>query len=302
MFAKLFFVSALVLCCGIRVAADERVDFNREIRPILAKKCFACHGPDDEHREAGLRLDSLEGAAAKLESGAVAIVAGDSGKSELVRRIHAADESERMPPAATGITLTAEQKVLLKRWIDQGASFAPHWSFVKPVRPAISKLDMVEQSGGPIDYFVRERLLAAGLNPAPLADRYALIRRLSLDLRGLPPTPDEATAFVEDHSPDAIERLTDRFLADPAYGERWARMWLDLARYADSRGYGSDPLRPNIWRYRDWVIDAFNANQPFDQFTLDQLAGDLLPNATLEQHVAVARLGDPRLQRQPALR
>jgi hypothetical protein len=277
-----------VALAGAASAADQPVDFNREIRPLLAKKCFACHGPDDEHREAGLRLDSLEGAAAKLESGAVAIVAGDSAKSELVRRIDAADESERMPPVETGITLTAEQKDLLKRWIDQGASFAPHWSFVKPARPAISKFDIVGQSAGPIDYFMREKLTAAGLKPAPPADRYALIRRLSLDLRGLPPTPDEAEAIVADQAPDSIERLTDRYLADPAYGERWARMWLDLARYADSRGYGSDPLRPNIWRFRDWVIDAFNSNQPFDQFTLDQLAGDLLPNATLEQKVATA--------------
>lgn len=276
------------VCTGVACAAEDRVDFNREIRPLLAKKCFACHGPDDEHREAGLRLDSLEGATAKLESGAVAIVAGESAKSELVRRIHAAEESERMPPVETGITLTAEQKDLLKRWIDQGASFAPHWSFVKPARPALSKADIVGQAASPIDYFVREKLTAAGLQPAPLADRYALIRRLSLDLRGLPPTPEEAAALVADVAPDAIERLTDRFLADPAYGERWARMWLDLARYADSRGYGSDPLRPNIWRYRDWVIDAFNANQPFDQFTIDQLAGDLLPNATLEQKVATA--------------
>jgi hypothetical protein len=285
---SLIAAALLIAGTGLASAADQPVDFNREIRPILAKKCFACHGPDEEHREAGLRLDLQEGATAKLESGAVAIVAGDSAKSELVRRVTSADDGERMPPAETGITLTAEQKDLLKRWIDQGASFAPHWSFVKPVRPVISKLDIVSSSASPIDYFVLERLTAAGLKPAPLADRNALIRRLSLDLRGLPPSPDEAAAFVADPAPDAIERLTDRYLADSAYGERWARMWLDLARYADSRGYGSDPLRPNIWRYRDWVIDAFNTNQPFDQFTLEQLAGDLLPNATLEQQVATA--------------
>ncbi|HEX5102989.1 MAG TPA: DUF1549 domain-containing protein, partial [Pirellulaceae bacterium] len=289
MLARSFLAAGfLIAIAGTALAADDRVDFNREIRPLLAKKCFACHGPDDEHREAGLRLDSQAGATKELDSGAVAVVASNSGKSELVRRVQSSDDSERMPPAETGITLTAEQTDLLKRWIDQGASFAPHWSFVKPERPAISKLDIVEHAATPIDFFVVERLTAAGLAPAPRADRYALIRRLSLDLRGLPPTPEEAAAFVADQSPDAIERLTDRYLADPAYGERWARVWLDLARYADSRGYGSDPLRPNIWRYRDWVIDAFNANQPFDQFTIDQLAGDLLPNATLEQKVATA--------------
>ena len=278
----------LIAATGVCVAADQPVDFNREIRPILAKKCFACHGPDEEHRQAGLRLDLQDGATKELESGTAAIVAGQSGKSELIRRIGSADETERMPPAETGITLTAYQIDLLRRWIDQGASFAPHWSFVKPVRPAVPALDAAEPAASAIDHFVRQKLTAAGLKPAPQADRYALIRRLSLDLRGLPPTPDEAEAFVADPSPDCVERLTDRYLADPAYGERWARMWLDLARYADSRGYGSDPLRPNIWRYRDWVIDAFNANQPFDQFTLDQLAGDLLPNATLEQKVATA--------------
>jgi hypothetical protein len=278
----------VIVWIGSIAAADDRVDFNREIRPILAKKCFACHGPDEEHREAGLRLDLLEGATAKLESGAAAIVPSNSAQSELIRRIRSADESERMPPAETGITLTAEQKSLLTRWIDQGASFAPHWSFVKPVRPKVPTSEPIVPAASAIDLFVRQRLDAAGLKPAPLADRFALIRRLSLDLRGLPPTLDEAEAFVNDQSPDAIERLTDRYLADPAYGERWARMWLDLARYADSRGYGSDPLRPNIWRYRDWVIDAFNANQPFDQFTVDQLAGDLLPSATLEQKVATA--------------
>jgi hypothetical protein len=278
----------LVAWTGIIFAADPPVDFNREIRPILAKKCFACHGPDEEHREAGLRLDSLEGATKTLESGAVAIVAGDSAKSELVRRITSADDSERMPPADTRITLTADQKALLKRWVEQGASFAPHWSFIKPKQPAIPDLGSGPPSASAIDHYIRQRLEAAGLKPAPAADGDAILRRLSLDLRGLPPTLDEAAAFAADTSPDAIERLADRYLADPAYGERWARMWLDLARYADSRGYGSDPLRPNIWRYRDWVIDAFNANQPFDQFTLDQLAGDLLPGATLEQQVATA--------------
>ena len=264
------------------------VDFAREIRPILAKKCFACHGPDEEHRQAGLRLDRREGAIAPLESGTTPIVPGKSSESELTRRITAADDSERMPPADTGITLEPPQIKLLKRWIDEGASFAPHWAFVKPMRPAQPPLDPAGWAKNGLDQIVLAGLKKHGLSPSPRADNFALIRRASLDLRGLPPTPQEVEQFVSDALPGAYERLLDRLLADPAYGERWARMWLDQARYADSRGYGSDPLRPNAWRYRDWVIDAFNANQPYDQFTVEQIAGDLLPSATLNQQVATA--------------
>jgi hypothetical protein len=268
--------------------AEPPVDFNREIRPLLAKKCFACHGPDDEHREAGLRLDTREGATADLDSGSRAIVVGKSATSELVRRIRSVDDGERMPPAESGITLTESQMALLARWIDEGASYAPHWAMVKPTRPELPIVKNANWSEHPIDRFVLARLEAAGLAPASRADRYALIRRVSLDLRGLPPSPAEVEQFVADGEPQAYERLVDRILADSAFGERWARMWLDQARYADSRGYGSDPLRPNAWRYRDWVIDAFNANMPYDQFTIEQIAGDLLPNATVEQKVATA--------------
>ncbi|MDX1947525.1 MAG: DUF1553 domain-containing protein [Pirellulaceae bacterium] len=279
---------SLLSAADIAISAEPPVEFNREIRPILAKKCFACHGPDDEHREGGLRLDTSAGAKAKLESGLAAIVPRQSAASELVRRITSADESERMPPAETGITLTADQIALLKRWIDEGASYAPHWAFVKPTRPTPPETHDNAWSAGGVDRFIRARLDREGLAPSPPADKYALIRRASLDLRGIPPTPSEVAAFIDDKSPDAYERLVDRLLADPAFGERWARMWLDQARYADSRGYGSDPLRPNIWRYRDWVIDAFNRGLPYDQFTRDQLAGDLLPEATLDQRVATA--------------
>lgn len=305
---------ALLVVGGVSaaaLAAEPAVDFNREIRPILAKKCFACHGPDEEHRQAGLRLDVREVAVKELESGATAIVAGASGKSELARRISATDETERMPPKETGITLTGTQIGLLKRWIDEGASYAPHWAMVKPTRPALPEVKQKDWPKSGIDYFVLARLEREGLAPSPRADNYALIRRVSLDLRGLPPTPQEVEEFISACSPSlhpsvspslgegeterrrdrekkAYDALVDKFLSDSAYGERWARMWLDQARYADSRGYGSDPLRPNAWRYRDWVIDAFNANKSYDQFTIEQIAGDLLPDATVEQKVATA--------------
>ncbi|HUE75129.1 MAG TPA: DUF1553 domain-containing protein [Pirellulaceae bacterium] len=270
-------------------AADQPpVDFAREIRPILAKKCFACHGPDEEHRQAGLRLDERDGAIKELESGATAIVPGKSGESELVRRIASSDDGERMPPADSGIVLEPPQMELLKRWIDEGASFAPHWAFVKPARPMLPTVNQKDWPKIGLDHFVLAKLEQNGLAPSPRADKFTLIRRASLDLRGLPPSPQEVEEFVNDADPRAYEKLLERLLADPAYGERWARMWLDQARYADSRGYGSDPLRPNAWRFRDWVIDAFNANTPYDQFTIEQIAGDLLPNATLDQKVATA--------------
>jgi Protein of unknown function (DUF1553)/Protein of unknown function (DUF1549)/Planctomycete cytochrome C/F5/8 type C domain len=269
-------------------SAEPKVDFAREIRPLLAKKCFACHGPDEEHREGGLRLDIQEGATKQLVTGAVAVVAGKIAESELTRRISSSDDNERMPPQGTGITLTEAQKGLFRRWIEEGASYAPHWAYVKPIRHPLPEVKQKDWPRSNIDSFVLAKLEQNGLAPMPPADKYALIRRVSLDLRGLPPTPREVEEFVKDEDPQAFEKLVDKFMADPAYGERWARMWMDQARYADSRGYGSDPLRPNIWRYRDWIIDAFNANKPFDQFTTEQIAGDLLPNATLDQKVATA--------------
>lgn len=272
------------------LAAEPKIDFSRDIRPILVKKCFACHGPDEEHREAGLRLDQREAATSKLESGLSAIVPGKSGESELLRRITAEDDAERMPPKETGITVTAEQIELLKRWIDEGASFAPHWALVKPTRPPLPDVKQQDWPANPIDHFVLARLEAEGLGPSKRADPYTLIRRVSLDLRGIPPMPQEVEEFVAACAKmgevTANQALVDRFLADSAFGERWARMWLDQARYADSRGYGSDPLRPNMWRYRDWVINAFNAGMPYDQFTIEQITGDLLPSATVEQRVA----------------
>jgi hypothetical protein len=263
------------------------VDFNRDIRPILSKNCFACHGQDSSKRASKLRLDRRESATSKLKKGVVAIVPGTPAGSELVRRITTTDEADHMPPKETGNHLTPAQVALLQRWIEQGAPYAEHWSFVRPQR---RPLPVVKDGAWPrngIDYFVLARLEQEGLKPREQADRFTLFRRASLDLRGLPPTPQEVEAFAKDTSPETYEKAVDRFLNDPAYGERWARMWLDQARYADSMGYGSDPLR-TIWRYRDWVIDAFNRNLPYDRFTVEQIAGDLLPNPTVEQKMATA--------------
>ena len=278
-FAGFGIVSAAVF------AAD--VDYNREIRPILAKNCFACHGPDEEHRESGLRLDVRTAALAKADSGEAAIVPGKPQASELIVRVSADDEYTVMPPSDSGHSLTPAQIDLLRRWIKQGAPYAEHWSFTPPKAWPLPKVQQTDWPSGGVDYFVLARLEAARLRPSPAADRYELLRRLSFDLRGLPPSLAEIQAFVEDDSPDAYEKAVDRLLADPAFGERWAQMWLDQARYADSAGYASDPLR-TIWRYRDWVIDAFNHNLPYDRFTIEQIAGDLLPEATLEQKIATA--------------
>lgn len=264
------------------------VDFNRDIRPILSKNCFHCHGPDEGTRETDLRLDQRTSAIAKLDSDTHAIVPQNAEQSELFQRIISSDESTVMPPPDVGEKLTAAQIAKIKAWIEQGAPYARHWSFIPPQRPKHPAVKLKDWPVNDIDYFILAQLEHAGLKPNPKANRYTLIRRLSFDLRGLPPTLTEVDQFVNDSSPDAYEKLVDRFLKDPAYGERWARKWLDLARYADSKGYGSDPLRMTIWRYRDWVISAFNQNKPFDQFTLEQLAGDLLPNPTLEQKVATA--------------
>ena len=274
----------LLASCAIGVAAAgakkqlaiEPVDFSSQIRPLIASKCFSCHGPDESSRKAKLRLD-LRDEAIKDRKGTRAIVPGDAASSELVRRITATDPDDIMPPPKTGRTLSAGEIDLLKRWIQQGAPYSPHWSFVKPQRGALPAVRMKAWPRNAIDYFILAKLEKNGLRPSPPADRYTLVRRLSLDLTGLPPTPAEVHAFVNDQQPNAYERLVDRLLRSPGYGERWARLWLDLARYADSAGYGSDPLRLNIWPWRDWVIRALNRNLPYDRFTIEQIAGDLLP-------------------------
>jgi hypothetical protein len=256
------------------------IDYDRDVRPILADNCFSCHGPDPHTREAGIRLDIREDA---ILSGAV--VPEIPQASPLLRRITATVPNQMMPPPATGKKLSASQIETLRRWLAQGARYSPHWAFVNPIRPS---LPTVRQQGwvrNAIDYFVLARLEREGLDPNFEADRSTLIRRVSLDLIGLPPTPAEVAAFIADPSPNAYEQLLDRLLASPHYGERMAIEWLDAARYADTNGFNLDCAR-DMSGWRDWVIRAFNANLPFDQFTIHQLAGDLLPNPTLEQTIA----------------
>lgn len=278
---KILLLLLFVVLCRVAAlpAAEEPPSFNRDIRPILAAKCFACHGPDESHREADLRLD-VRGVA--IQSGA--LVAGKPDESELIARIFSDDADLRMPPAKADAKLTDVEKQLLRRWVAAGAKYETHWAFVKPRRPEVPRTDS-DWPRNAIDHFILARMADRELAPSPEADRYALARRLYLDLIGLPPTPAEADAFVNDKSPDAYEQLVDRLLASKHYGERWARNWLDLARYADTNGYEKDRPR-SIWPYRDWVIHALNDDMPFDEFTIQQLAGDMLPNATEEQRIA----------------
>lgn len=265
-------------------ARAQKVDFNLEVRPILSQHCFKCHGPDEKQRMAGLRLDNAQGALKLLASGHPAILANKPDQSELVKRI-TAKGSGLMPPVTANKPLSDAEKRVLRLWIAQGAVYKPHWSFVAPKIAPLPKLQHPTWVRNPIDAYVLAKLEKQGLKPSKEADRYTLIRRVSLDLIGLPPTPEETEAFVNDKSPNAYEKLVDRLLASPRYGERWARKWLDLARYADTNGYEKDRSR-SIWLYRDWVIDALNKDMPFDRFTIEQLAGDMLPNATLEQKIA----------------
>ncbi len=264
--------------------ANEAIDFDREIRPILSDFCYACHGPDDASREADLRLDQPEGLF-RQRDGITVVSKGNPNGSELSRRIRSTDPGEKMPPPEFTRQLSMAQVDLLQQWIEQGAPWQPHWSFVTPVRPPLPQVEDVAWIRNPIDAFVLASLESEGLVPAPRASRTALIRRITLDLTGLPPTPEEVDAFLNDEAPGAYERLVDRLLASPAYGERMAVDWLDGARYADTSGYQNDGPR-FMWRWRDWVIDAFNRNHPFDQFTIEQIAGDLLPNATVAQRIA----------------
>lgn len=266
-------------------AAGGQVDFNRDIRPILSNRCFTCHGPDDEQRQADLRLDTRSGATADL-GGYAAIKPGDPANSELLARVLATDET-RMPPIENGVGLEPRQIDLLRRWIAEGAEYSRHWSLIPPTRPERPSTQHPDWIANEIDAFVLARLEQNGLKPNTVADKYLLLRRLSLDLTGLPPTPEQVREFIADESPDAYQRTVDRLLASDAYGERWASMWLDLARYADSAGYADDPPR-TIWLYRDWVIKALNRNMPFDEFTIQQVAGDLLPDPTEDQLIATA--------------
>ena len=273
-----FLTPALLIILSASLRADD-INYNRDIRPILSDKCFYCHGPDSKHREADLRLDVEEAAHDS------AIVAGDPDDSELIARITSDDEDLRMPPAESGKTLSNEDIELLRRWIEQGAKYQGHWSFTQPTRPALPEVKQADWIRNAIDHFVLARLEVGGLKPSRAADKATLIRRVSLDLTGLPPTPEEVDAFLSDLSPQAYEKVVDRLLKSDRYGESMALVWLDAARYADTNGYQSDRER-KMWIWRDWVINAYNANMPFDQFTIEQIAGDMLPNATIDQKIA----------------
>jgi hypothetical protein len=260
-------------------------DFDRDIRPILSDKCFACHGPDDATRQAELRLDRKEGLYAETASGSIPVVPGRTEQSELIRRIESGDPSERMPPADAIKQLTEEERRKLADWVRAGADYKQHWSFVAPSRPSPPAVSEAAWPRNAIDNFVLARMAEAGLQPAPEAPRETLVRRLYLDLLGLPPTLEEVDAFLNDASENAYEKLVDKLLASPHFGERMAMEWLDAARFADTNGYHLDNGR-DMSRWRAWVIDAFNQNLPFDEFTIDQIAGDLLPDATPEQRIA----------------
>ncbi|MEY5027265.1 MAG: hypothetical protein RLZZ244_2793 [Verrucomicrobiota bacterium] len=287
---RLFPVLAGLLSPLCLSAKGSEISFNRDIRPILSENCFYCHGQDGNKRKGGLRLDERDGALQKGESGEVAVVPGNPEASALVSRIFSKDQDEQMPPVKSNRHLTEEQRDLLKRWVAAGAPYEKHWAFVAPVRPALPEVGSAEGRGwvrNPIDRFVFAKLEASGLRPTEEASRPTLIRRLSLDLTGLPPTPEEVDAFVADSSPQAYERVVERLLASPHYGERMALPWLDAARYADSNGFQQDGDTFQ-WVWRDWVVKALNADMPFDQFSIEQLAGDLLPQPTKEQLVATA--------------
>ena len=292
------------LAAGLLIAsgalAAEPIDYGRDILPIFSNACFKCHGPDEHERKGKLRLDTHEGLLGAGQSGDVTVVPGASARSELILRITSPHEDEVMPPPAANKKLTAAQIELIKRWVNEGAPWGRHWAYEAPRPPAIpipknaaahsvATTASAPRSSGPlapIDAFVQARLERERIAPSPAADRRTLIRRLSFDLLGLPPDPAVVETFVEDRREDAYAHLVDTLLASPHFGERWGRHWLDLARYADSGGYLNDTLRPYAYLYRDWVIAAINRDQPFDQFTIEQLAGDLLPGATLEQTLA----------------
>jgi len=267
------------------VHAQDKIKFSRDVLPILSDNCFACHGPDANKRQGGLRLDEAQAALKAGESGKLAVVPKDAKASELVKRILSSNPDEVMPPPSSRKQLTAGQKELLQRWIEQGANFEKHWAFVAPTKPEVPQPKTQKWARTPVDQFLLARLEKEGLAPRPDANKATLIRRVAFSLTGLPPTPQEVAQFEADASSDAYEKMVDRYLSSPRYGEEMARHWLDVARYADTHGLHLDNER-EMWAYRDWVVRAFNRNLPFDQFTIEQLAGDLLPNPTTEQLIA----------------
>jgi hypothetical protein len=275
--------SCFLMFSCVLLKADE-VRFNRDIRPILSDTCFKCHGFDRKARQADLRLDVAD-EAFKARKHGIPIVPGHPESSQAYLRLISTDPDLQMPPPQSHLKLTAEQMQMIRKWIEQGAVYQPHWAFIPPRDPPLPEVKNTTWPKNPVDRFVLARLEEEGLSPSPEADRRTLLRQLTLDLTGLPPTPSEVSAYLADSSADAYEKQVDRLLASPRYGERMALEWLDAARYADSNGYQADPTR-TMWPWRDWVIKAMNENMPFDQFTIEQLAGDLLPNATFEQRLA----------------
>ena len=273
----------------------DTIDFNLHIKPVLSDRCFSCHGPDQNALKADLRLDLEEGALRKkLKSGGHAFVSGNIGKSEAFSRITSTNDEEKMPPAESGLILSAREVAMIAKWIDQGAEYKPHWAFIPPKAPRLSKVKMTNWVQNPIDKFILKKLESVGLEPNLSASKETLLRRVSFDLIGLPPTIAEIDAFIADKTADAFEKVVDRLLNSPHYGERMALEWLDVARYADSNGYSQDGLR-TMWPWRDWLISAFNKNMPYDQFITWQVAGDKLPNATSEQRMATGFLRNNRL-------
>lgn len=282
---SLFGLVLVWTCAAIAPAQGlQKLDFNRDIRPILSDNCFACHGPDGASREADLRLD-MQAEANADRGGYAAVMPGNANKSELIRRILTDEDAEKMPPPETGKSLSADEIARLKLWIEQGATWSLPWTYIAPARHPVPSVINTAWARNAIDYFILARLEAENLKPSEDCDKTTLVRRLYFDLLGLPPTIKEVDDFLADDSPDAYERLVDRLLASPHFGERMAMYWLDLVRYADTVGYHGDQEH-HISPYRDWVIEAFNVNMPFDQFTRDQLAGDLLSNATTAQKIA----------------
>jgi hypothetical protein len=279
--SNLPYIAAVFLLTRLPIAAAPAVDFDRQIRPILSDNCFTCHGPDQKRRMMNLHFDTKEGAFSKPGI----IVPGNSAASKMFVKISSTDDAVRMPPVSTGRKLTPAQIDLIKTWIDSGAKWETHWAYAVPVRPDLPAVSDEAWVKTPIDRFVLAKLDKENLHPSPEAAKSILLRRVTFDLTGLPPMPSELQSFLNDNSPNAYEKVVDRLLASPRYGERMAVPWLDLARYSDTHGYHIDSLR-EMWPWRDWVIQAFNNNMPYSEFTLDQIAGDLLPNATQSQRIA----------------
>ncbi|MCY2962679.1 MAG: DUF1549 domain-containing protein, partial [Planctomycetota bacterium] len=280
-----FLMLTLLSTAPANAAPPDAVDFARDVRPLLSKHCLQCHGPDAQARKGDLRLDDREQAILELPTGNRAIVPEHPADSELIDRVTSDDDSRLMPPPKFAGRLTSAEVETLRRWIAQGAHYSKHWAYVKPVRVMPPAVTNPAWPTNEIDQFILKRLDEEGITPSPVADRETLLRRVTLDLTGLPPTLEELRRFNADTSPDAYERVVDGLLGKAAYGERWGAVWLDLARYGDSQGYIHDPPR-TIWRWRDWLITALNNNLPYDQFTLEMLAGDLLPGATTDQRIA----------------